>query len=177
MYPDLGLLILRVFLAMVVLAYGLQKLGFLGGYGINGTAGWLESIGFKPGSLWIWPVVLAEVGGGLLILFGLGGPIGAGLLAADLTVAAIGFHSPMGFWNANGGWSWISALAAAAFSLALTGFGAYSLDRALNLTYPDLLLPVWLVLVYVVAIAALVVQRANKSAAAAEATDAPAAEG
>ena len=63
MYPDLGQLILRAFLAMVVLAYGLQKLGFLGGYGIAGTGGWLESIGFKPGSLWIWPVVLAEVGG------------------------------------------------------------------------------------------------------------------
>jgi putative oxidoreductase len=170
MYPDLGLLILRVFLAMVVLAYGLQKLGFLGGYGFKGTAGWLESLGFKPGSLWIWPVVLAEVGGGTLILLGLGGPIGAGLLAADLTVATIGFHSPKGFWNADGGWSWVSALAAAAFSLALTGFGAYSLDRALGLTYPDILLPAWLVAVFAVAIVALVVQRSNQGAA-------PAAEG
>jgi putative oxidoreductase len=172
MYPDLGLLILRVFLAMVVLAYGFQKLGFLGGYGFGGTAGWLESIGFKPGSLWIWPVVLAEVGGGTLILLGLGGPIGPGLLAADLTVAAVGFHSPNGFWNANGGWSWVSALAAAAFSLALMGFGAYALDRALNLTYPDVLLPAWLVAVYLVAIAALVVQRSNKAAAPAAETDA-----
>jgi putative oxidoreductase len=170
MYPDLGLLILRVFLAMVVLAYGLQKLGFLGGYGFKGTAGWLESIGFKPGSLWIWPVVLAEVGGGTLILLGLGGPIGAGLLAADLTVATIGFHSPKGFWNADGGWSWVSALAAAALSLALTGYGAYSLDRALGLTYPEMLLPAWLAAVFLVAIAALVVQRSNKSPA-------PAAEG
>ena len=47
MYPDLGQLILRAFLAMVVLAAGLQKLGFLGGYGIKGTGGWLESIGFQ----------------------------------------------------------------------------------------------------------------------------------
>ena len=172
MYPDLGLLILRIFLAMVVLAYGLQKLGFLGGYGIKGTGGWLESIGFKPGSLWIWPVVLAEVGGGLLILLGLGGPIGPGLIAADLTVATIGFHSPNGFWNANGGWSWVSALAAAAFSLALTGFGAYGLDRVLNLTYPDVLLPAWLIAVFVVAGVALVVQRSNKSAAPAPEADA-----
>jgi putative oxidoreductase len=168
MYPDLGLLILRVFLAMVVLAYGLQKLGFLGGYGFSGTAGWLESIGFKPGSLWIWPVVLAEVGGGILILLGLGGPIGPGLLAADLTVAAIGFHSPNGFWNAAGGWSWVSALAASALSLALIGFGAYSADATLGLTYPDVLLPAWLAAVFVVAIVALVIQRSNKPAAPAE---------
>jgi putative oxidoreductase len=168
MYPDLGLLILRVFLAMVVLAYGLQKLGFLGGYGFSGTAGWLESIGFKPGSLWIWPVVVAEVGGGILILLGLGGPIGPGLLAADLTVAAIGFHSPNGFWNAAGGWSWVSALAASALSLALIGFGAYSADATLGLTYPDVLLPAWLAAVFVVAIVALVIQRSNKPAAPAE---------
>lgn len=172
MYPDLGLLILRVFLAMVVLAYGLQKLGFLGGYGFGGTAGWLESIGFKPGSLWIWPVVLAEVGGGILILLGLGGPIGPGLLAADLTVATIGFHSPNGFWNANGGWSWVSALAASALSLALIGFGAYSADAALSLTYPDVLLPVWLAAVFVVAIVAIVIQRSNRPAAPAEGTTA-----
>ncbi len=39
MYPDLGLLILRAFVGMVVIAHGLQKFGFLGGYGIAGTAG------------------------------------------------------------------------------------------------------------------------------------------
>jgi uncharacterized membrane protein YphA (DoxX/SURF4 family) len=38
-YPDLGLLILRAFVGMVVIAHCLQKFGFLGGYGIAGTAG------------------------------------------------------------------------------------------------------------------------------------------
>ena len=66
MYPDLGLLILRVFVSMVVIAHGLQKFGFLGGYGIAGTAGWLESIGFAPGKYWVWVVAIAEVGGGTL---------------------------------------------------------------------------------------------------------------
>jgi len=172
MYPDLGLLVIRAFLAMVVLAYGFQKLGFLGGYGFNGTAGWLESIGFKPGSLWIWPVVLAEVGGGTLILLGLGGPIGPGLVFADLAVATIGFHSPQGFWNANGGWSWVSALSASALGIALIGFGAYSIDNAAGLTYPEWLVPAWLVGVVVVAGVALVIQRSNKPASQAAETDA-----
>jgi putative oxidoreductase len=167
MYPDLGLLILRLFLAMVLLAHGLQKFGFLGGYGIAGTGGWLDSIGFKPGSFWVWPVAIAEVGGGLLILLGLGGPIGPGVVAADLTVASIGFHYPNGFWNANNGWGWVSALAASALSLALIGFGAYSLDAVLRLTYPALLLPAWLVAVAFVAIVALAIQRTNRGAPAA----------
>src|SRR6266850_1000432 len=121
MYPDLGLLILRVFVSMVVIAHGLQKFGFLGGHGIAGTDGWLESIGFAPGKYWVW-------------------------------VAAIGFHSPNGFWNANNGWSWVSVIMAAALTIALTGFGAWSLDSALKLTYPDWLLPAWLIAVAVVAV-------------------------
>jgi hypothetical protein len=91
-------------------------------------------------------------------------------VAADLTVASLGYHYPNGFWNANNGWGWVSALAATALSLALIGFGAYALDATLNLTYPDWLLPAWLAAVFLVAIAALLVQRSNKSAA-------PAAEG
>jgi uncharacterized membrane protein len=66
----------------------------------------------------------------------------------------------------------VSALAASAFSLALMGFGAYSLDRALGLTYPDVLLPAWLGAVFVVAIVALIVQRSNKAATQAAETDA-----
>ena len=159
MYPDLGLLILRAFLGMVVIAHGLQKFGFLGGYGIAGTAGWLESIGFAPGRLWVWVVAVAEVGGGTLTVLGLGGPIGPGLLFADLAVASIGFHGPNGFWNANNGWSWVSVIMASALAIALIGFGAWSLDAAFNLTYPTWLLPAWLIAVSVVAVLALVVQR------------------
>ena len=80
MYPDLGLLVLRAFVGMVVIAHGLQKFGFLGGYGVAGTAGWLESIGFAPGRIWVWIVAIAEVGGGTLTVLGLGGPIGPGRL-------------------------------------------------------------------------------------------------
>ncbi len=164
MYPDLGLMILRFFVAMVVMAHGLQKFGFLGGYGIGGTAGWLESIGFAPGRAWVWVVAIAEVGGGALILLGLGGPIGPGIVAADLAVASIGFHGPNGFWNANNGWSWVSVIMAAALSIALIGFGAWSLDAVLKLTYPDWLLPAWLVAVALVAVLALVVQRRQPKA-------------
>ena len=161
MYPDLGLLILRTFVGMVVIAHGLQTFGFLGRYGIGGTAGWLESIGFAPGRIWVWVVAIAEVGGGVLTILGLGGPIGPGLIAADLAVASIGFHGPNGFWNANNGWSWVSVIAAGALSIALIGFGAWSLDAALKLAYPEWLLPAWLAATALVAVIALVVQRSQ----------------
>ena len=166
MYPDLGILILRCFLGMVVIAHGLQKFGFLGGYGIAGTAGWLDGIGFAPGRFWVWIVAVAEVGGGTLTVVGLGGPIGPGLLVADLAVASIGFHGPNGFWNANNGWSWVSVIMASALTIALTGFGKWSLDAVLTLTYPDWLLPAWLVAVAVVAVLALIVQRRRPKAPA-----------
>ena len=166
MYPDLGLLILRAFVGMVVIAHGLQKFGFLGGYGIAGTAGWLESIGFAPGRIWVWIVAIAEVGGGTLTVLGLGGPIGPAVLAADLAVASIGFHGPNGFWNANNGWSWVSVIMAAALSIALIGFGAWSVDALLKLTYPEWLLPAWLVIVAAVAVIALIVQRTHAKAPA-----------
>jgi putative oxidoreductase len=171
MYPDLGVLILRIFVGMVVIAHGLQKFGFLGGYGIAGTAGWLESIGFKPGRFWVWIVALAEVGGGSLLVIGLGGPIGPGLVFADLAVASIGFHGPNGFWNANNGWSWVSVIMAASLSIALIGFGAYSIDAAGGLTYPDWLLPAWLIAVALVGVVALVLQRSQTAAARAAEAD------
>jgi hypothetical protein len=52
MYADLGLLILRVVAGGVVLSHGLQKLGYLGGFGFDGTAGFINSLGFKPSRPW-----------------------------------------------------------------------------------------------------------------------------
>ena len=47
---DAGLLLLRVVLGLVMAAHGTQKLfGWFGGYGLAGTGGYFESIGFRPG--------------------------------------------------------------------------------------------------------------------------------
>ena len=47
---ELGLLLLRVTVGLTLAAHGAQKLlGWFGGYGLAGTAGWLESVGFRPG--------------------------------------------------------------------------------------------------------------------------------
>ena len=98
MNGDLGLVVLRVVVGGVVAMHGLMKLGLFGkGGSVAGTGGWFQSIGLRPGSFWALVVVLAEAGGGLLMVLGLGGPIGPGLVAADLVVAAIVGHWSQGF--------------------------------------------------------------------------------
>ena len=47
---DTGLLVARLVFGSVMAAHGAQKLfGWFGGYGIAGTGGFFESVGFRPG--------------------------------------------------------------------------------------------------------------------------------
>ena len=47
---DLGLLALRLGFGAAAASHGAQKLlGWFGGYGIEGTGGFFESVGFTPG--------------------------------------------------------------------------------------------------------------------------------
>jgi len=71
-------------------------------------AGWLTSIGIRPGLFWAWVVILAEAGGGVLTILGLGGPIGPGIVAGDLVVAIIVAHISKGFWASQGGWEFLA---------------------------------------------------------------------
>jgi putative oxidoreductase len=170
MYIDLALLILRVVVGGVVIPHGLLKLGLVGqGGSIAGVAGWFNSLGLRPGVLWAYTAVLAEAGGGLLTVVGLGGPIGPALLAADLVVVTIVAHWSQGFWAGGGkvGWEFPLPLAAGALAIALAGNGAWSLDRLLGLTYPDWLLPAWLALMAVGVILALGVRSLQAPKAAA----------
>src|SRR3989475_8165361 len=150
MYPDLGLLILRVVIGGVVIPHGLLKLGLVGkGGSIAGVSGWFNSIGLRPGLFWAYVATLAEAGGGLLTVLGLGGPIGPGVLAGDLVVVTIVVHWPQGFWAGGGkvGWEFPVPLAAGGLAIALAGNGAWAPDRLLGLVYPDRRLPTRVLLV------------------------------
>ncbi len=111
-------------------------------------------------------MVVAEVIGSALMILGLGGPIGPGLVAADLLVAIAVAHLPKGWWNANGGVEYVAVIAASAFAVALIGAGAYSLDGLLGLTYATWLVPAWLGLMALGVIVALVSRMVSSEAAA-----------
>src|SRR6267143_1846910 len=170
MYLDVALLLLRVVIGGVVIPHGLLKLGWIGkGGSPAGVAGWFNSLGLRPGLFWAYVAILAEAGGGLLTVFGLGGPIGPGLLTGDLAIVMIVAHWNQGFWAGGGkvGWEFPLPLAAAALAIALAGNGAWSLDRLLGLVYPDWLLPAWLLLMAAGAVTALGVRSMQAPKAAA----------
>ena len=169
MYPDIGLLLLRVVIGGVVMMHGLLKLGLVGkGGSIPGVAGWFNSLGLRPGLFWAYAAVIGEAGGSLLMLLGLGGPIGPGLLVGDLIVVTIVAHWSQGFWAGGGkvGWEFPVPLLAGALAIALAGNGAWSLDRLLGLVYPDWLLPAWLVVMAAGAILALAIRSTQAPKAA-----------
>jgi putative oxidoreductase len=147
MYVDPGLAILRVVVGGVVMAHGLQKLGFLGGAGPTSTIGMMGRISVKPEPLWAAVLVAAEVGGGALTALGFLGPVGPSLIVADMIVAAATVHWPNGFWNHRGGIEYSLTLGTAALSIALIGNGAWSIDRLIGLTMPDWLIQGWIAIV------------------------------
>jgi len=61
-----------------------------------------------------------------------------------MIVVTIVAHWPNGFWAAKNGWEFPILLLAGSLAITLIGFGSWSLDAALNLTYPDWLTPGWL---------------------------------
>ncbi|HEY6806650.1 MAG TPA: DoxX family protein [Pyrinomonadaceae bacterium] len=133
---DLGLLIVRVLFGAAIAAHGAQKLfGWFGGYGLKGTGGFFETIGFRPGLAFAAAAGLSEFGGGLLLVLGLFTPLGAAAVLSAMIVAAISVHLKNGFFVQNNGYEPAFLYGAAALALALTGAGAYSLDGELALSF------------------------------------------
>ena len=110
-----------------------QKLwGAFAGPGLKGTAGFVESLGFKPGRPYAWVLGLAEAAGGLSLAAGFLTPFGAMAMIAVMVVAIMAVHADKGFFATNGGYEHPLLLAVAAAGVAFAGPGAYSLDAALD---------------------------------------------
>ncbi|MGK9253302.1 DoxX family protein [Paenibacillus sp. P22] len=130
---DTGILILRVVAGLLFAAHGTQKLfGWFGGYGIKGTAGWLESLGAKPGVLMAVLAGLSELLGGLLLALGLWVWIAAALIIIPMLVAIAKVHGANGIWATSNGYEYNLVLIAIALAVAFTGAGAYSIDAILS---------------------------------------------
>src|SRR5215467_6379786 len=129
-----GLLAARLALGLLMAGHGAQKLfGWFGGYGIAGTGGFFESLGFRPGRAFAAMAGLSEFAGGLLLALGFLGPIGPALVISVMIVAAITVHVGNGVFVATNGIEVPVLYAVGSAALALTGYGAYSLDAAFGL--------------------------------------------
>jgi putative oxidoreductase len=137
----IGLLILRLFVGLTLAAHGAQKLfGWFGGYGLAGTGGFLEQLGFFPGKRHALFAGLAELVGGLLLALGFATPLAATLIISVMFVAIATVHLKHGFFNHNQGYEYNLTLAVVALSVAIIGAGPLSVDAALGLQDAG---PVW----------------------------------
>ena len=132
---DLAFTIIRLALGFAIAAHGAQKLfGWFGGYGLAGTGGWLESLGFRPGKLFAFASGIGEFGCGLLTILGLGGALGPALIVTVMLVAVLTVHIRNGFFQANNGWELNLMYVLTSAAVAYAGNGAYALDGTFGLS-------------------------------------------
>lgn len=131
------LLILRLVIGLLFVGHGTQKLfGWFGGHGLEGTAGFFESLDVHPPAAWALLAALAETLGGLGLALGFLTPIAAAAIIGVMLMAIIKVHWQNGMWVTNNGMEYTIVNIAVAAVIGLAGPGAYALDTALNLTYP-----------------------------------------
>jgi len=133
---DVGLLVLRLVVGVVMLAHGWNHV--FGGGRIAGTARWFESLGMRPGRLHAWTASLTELGAGVLLVLGLATPLAGGAVIGLMVVALVTNHLRNGFFifRPGEGYEYVLTLIACGVLLACAGGGGWSLDSALGIVDP-----------------------------------------
>jgi len=130
---SLSSLILRIPIGVIFIAHGGQKLfGLFGGYGLEGTAKWMASIGLEPGYLMALMAGSAELFGGLALILGLLVRPAALVLAVTMVVAIFSVHFSNGLFISNKGYEFALALFAVSAALVFSGAGRFSLDGIIS---------------------------------------------
>jgi putative oxidoreductase len=135
---DWGATVARVALGAVMLPHGAQKLlGWFGGYGFQGTMGFLTTQAGLPYPIALL-VILIESIGALALVLGLAGRVMAAGVAAVMVGAVATVHLANGFFmnwtgaQAGEGFEFHILAIALALVVMLRGSGAASVDRALS---------------------------------------------
>jgi putative oxidoreductase len=128
---SLSQLPLRLIAGLIFSAHGAQKLfAWFGGYGLDGTGQWMESIGLTPGFLMALLAGSAEFFGGLLLIVGFLTRPTSFVLAVTMIVAIFSVHITSGLFISNNGYEFALALLAITLALFIQGGGKYSIDNA-----------------------------------------------
>jgi putative oxidoreductase len=121
-FAPYGIFTLRAALGLMFIAHAYLKIAV---FTVPGFAGFLTQAGL-PAFL-AWPIILAELVGGIAILTGFYARA-VSLVLLPVLLGALAVHAPNGWvFNApNGGWEYPAFLAAAALAQVLVGDGAFA---------------------------------------------------
>ncbi|MCB4438597.1 DoxX family protein [Alteromonas sp. McT4-15] len=129
---SLANLALRVPTGIILAAHGAQKLfAWFGGYGLEGTGQWMESIGLAPGFLMALLAGSAEFFGGIALILGLLTRPAAIVSAFTMVIAIFSVHFSNGLFMSNNGYEFALSLLAITVALAIQGGGKFSVDKAI----------------------------------------------
>jgi len=127
---SLGLLLIRLMVGAVFIYHGCQLLfGAWGGPGLDGFAGYLETIGVPYSHTSALLSALAEFVGGISLVTGAFLRLMAIPLVFNMVVAIFTAHAGKGFDSQKGGFEYPLTLAVVVVGLAIIGPGAYALGR------------------------------------------------
>jgi putative oxidoreductase len=139
-------MIVRVVQGSLMAGHGAQKLfGSFGGPGLEGTSGFMEMLGMRPGRPWAYMAGLSEFGGGLLTALGLLNPLGPLGVIGSMAMATRKAHWGKPIWVTEGGAELPLLNIAISTALMIREPDRYSLDRLLGIRLPAWVGPVGLV--------------------------------
>ena len=143
---ELAPLIVRLVQGSLMAGHGAQKLfGSFGGPGLEGTSGFMEMLGMRPGRPWAYLAGLSEFGGGVLTALGLLNPLGPLGVIASMSMATTKAHWGKPIWVTEGGAELPVLNIAVSTALMVREPDRYSLDRVLGIRLPAWVGPVGLV--------------------------------
>ncbi|KGJ91569.1 DoxX family protein [Colwellia psychrerythraea] len=127
---SLSALPLRLIAGLLFAAHGAQKLfAWFGGYGLEGTGQWMESIGLAPGYVMALMAGSAEFFGGLFLIIGFLTRPTSFALAITMIVAIFTVHLDNGLFMSNNGYEFGLSLLAIMVALFIQGGGKHSIDE------------------------------------------------
>jgi putative oxidoreductase len=134
---DVGMLIVRLALGIVMFPHGAQKLpGWFGGGGFAGTMQGMTGMGLP--AVVVFLVILAEFFGSLSLITGVLGRLGAFGIFCVMLGAILTVHLPNGFfmnWMGNQkgeGFEYHILAIGMALAILIKGSGAFSVDRSMS---------------------------------------------
>ena len=120
----LFILVTRLLLGGLFVGHGAQKVfGWFGGFGPDGTGGWLESLGVKPGRQHAMAAGASEMAGGALLALGLATPAAGAAITGVMTTAIRTVHQPNGPWVTDNGWEYPAVVIATVLTVVELGPG------------------------------------------------------
>lgn len=130
---SIGITALRVALGAIFVQHGYSK--FV--RGIDGTSGFLASLGIPMPELMAYALTYGELLGGALLILG---AFTFWVSLVHVVIAAVAFgtvHMGKGFGVSTGGYEFIMLIGAGSFYFLLNGPGRYAIDTLMQRNTPD----------------------------------------